>query len=395
MKSINQLLVGKPPLFIENYYATQRVIVNQGGTSSGKTYTINDVLFTHAMTRPRSVITVVGQDIPNLKVGAFRDAKNLLADSEYLQQWFTKINESDRVFHCINGSLIEYNSYDGEQDAKSGKRDYLFINEANGIPYPVYWQLAQRTRKKIYLDYNPTSRFWAHDELIGKDDVKLIISDHRHNPFISEEEHTRIENISDPELHKVYARGLTGKIQGLVYTNWQLCDTLPETHKNRWIGIDFGFTNDPTAIVDVRLSQGQLWIDEIEYKTRLTNPDIAQVLKTNGIDSSMQIIADSAEPKSIQELRNFGFNVEPSQKGADSIKIGIDILQRYKLNITRRSKNIRKELLAYKWKQNNDGQPVNEPVDHFNHALDPIRYIALNKLAQTRKTTGIQKITYK
>ncbi|MEI7502744.1 MAG: terminase large subunit [Paludibacter sp.] len=387
----------KSDLFISNLAATgptatERIIINQGGTSSGKTYTIIEILFCIAIREPKSVITVVGQDIPNLKKGAYRDAKNIWGDSELYQQCFGKPNETERIFTCSNGSIIEFNSYQDEQDAKSGKRDYLFVNEANGIDYKIYWQLAIRTKKNIFIDYNPTSRFWAHDIMSDKN-TRVIISDHRDNIYLTQEQHDRIEGITDKELHKVYARGLTGKIDGLVYTNWQLVDEMPKDYKKRFTGIDFGFTNDPTAIIDVRLSQGELWVDEYEYQTGMLNSDIAKVIKANGI-SLIDTVADSAEPKSIAELRTYGIKIEGAQKGADSIKNGIDILKRYKINITKRSTNIRKEILSYKWKVDRDGNLTNEPIDNFNHSLDPLRYVALNKLNNKPVSKGIRKISY-
>lgn len=394
MKSNENILLEKPPLFFENYLAKETIIVNQGGSSSGKTYTLIDMFFVIAMSEENSVITVVGQDIPNLKSGAYRDAKNIYYSSDVYQQWFGRPNETDRIFKCVlTGSIIEFKSYSDEQDAKSGKRQYLFVNEANGIPYSVYWQLALRTYKKIYIDYNPTSRFWVHEELIGKPGVKLIISDHRHNPYLSKGDHERIESISDPELFKVYARGLTGKLQGLIYTNWVLCDEMPDTYKKRFIGLDFGFSNDPTAIIDVRLSSGELWVDELCYRTGLINVQpkngkakrsIEDELKDNGIYKNVGIVADCQESKSIAELSNVGFIVEPSKKGRDSINSGIDILQRYKINITRRSKGIRREVLSYKWKEDKNGKPLNEPIGEFNHALDAIRYVAGNKFGVDR-----------
>jgi phage terminase large subunit len=382
----------KPPLFIENYTSDKRVNINQGGTSSGKTYTIVDLLFCMGMESSNQVFTIVAQDIPNLKKGAYRDAKNIWSNSELYQQWYKKPNETERIFACRNGSIIEFNSYQDEQDAKSGKRDYLFVNEANGIDYKIYWQLAIRTRKKIFIDYNPTARFWAHD-LISDKDARLIISDHRSNPYLTKEEHQRIESISDKELFKVYARGCTGQITGLVYTNWKLVDEMPKDYKKRFTGIDFGFTNDPTAIIDVRLSEGELWVDEYEYRTGMLNSDIAKVIKENGI-SLIDTVADSAEPKSIAELRTYGIKIEGAEKGADSIKNGIDILKRYKINITKRSTNIRKEILSYKWKIDRDGNLTNEPIDNFNHSLDPLRYVALNKLNNKPVSKGIRKISY-
>ena len=232
------------PLYHANIKATERVVVNQGGTSSGKTYSIMQVLFMLGMRENRQVITVAGQDIPNLKKGAYRDAKTILDGSPMLTQWWPYINEGERIIRCVNGSIIEFSSFKDAQDAKSGKRDYLFINEANGIPYEVYWQLAIRTRKRIFIDYNPTARFWVHDELIGSVGVKLIISDHRRNYTLTQEEHDRIEGIGDEGLWKVYARGLTGKLEGVILTNWDIIDALPpqEEWKGSWYGLDFGFT---------------------------------------------------------------------------------------------------------------------------------------------------------
>lgn len=362
-----------------NLEAKERIVVNQGGTSSGKTYSILQLLFTYAMITPMQVVTVVGQDIPNLKKGAYRDAKNIYNSCDDIKTRFSRPNETDRVFTCINGSVIEFSSFKDAQDAKSGKRDYLFVNEADGILWDIYWQLALRTRKKIFIDYNPSSRFWVHDNLIGKAGVKLIISDHRHNPFLSEGEHAKIEEISDTELFKVYARGKTGKITGLIFNNWDIVDKMPSTYKGRWIGLDYGFVNDPTTLVDIRLSGGELWIDELVYSCGMSNKEIASEYKEQ-VGGDIQIVADNAEPKSNAELKNMGLPIEGAQKGQGSINLGIDILKRYKWHVTRRSANIRKELLSYKWKVNKDGIPVNEPIDFFNHGMDAIRYVALNKL---------------
>lgn len=384
------LILNKCALIEANYFAKERIIINQGGTASGKTYSILDLFFIIAMNNNNLVLTVVGQDIPNLKKGAYRDAKRIWSDSEIYQKAFSKPNETERIFTSISGSIIEFNAYQDEQDAKSGKRDYLFINEANGVDYNIFWQLQMRTRKKVYIDYNPTTRFWAHD-LINDKDTKLIISDHRDNHFLSDEEHAKIEGIKDKELFKVYARGYTGKIEGLIYKNWVLTDTMPDDYKKRWIGLDFGFSNDPTTIVDVRLSNGELWIDEIEYRTGMLNSDIATLLQPY---KAVEIIADSAEPKSIAEIKGYGYRIEGAVKGQDSIKNGIDILKRYTLNLTKRSTNIKRELMSYKWKDDKNGGLTNEPIDDFNHAMDAIRYVALNKLNQSYKPKGVIHATF-
>lgn len=369
-------------LFSENYNAAGHIIINQGGTSSGKTYAIEQVLFCLACENAKQVVTVVGQDIPNLKAGALRDAQSIYYSSAVLQAAMKSFNKTDRIFEFTNGSLMEFKSYDNAQDAKSGKRDYLFVNEANGIDYDVYNELALRTKKKIYIDYNPNSAFWVHDRLIGQPGVQLIISDHRHNPFLSAQTRDKIESLKavDNELWRVYARGLTGKITGLVLTNWHLCNAVPEGATLLAAGLDFGFTNDETGCLLVYRQNGELWVDEVLYQTGLTNPDIAAKLNRAGIGKNTEIIADSAEPKSIEELRRLGWRVVGAKKGPDSINISIDILKRYRINITRQSVNLRNELGRYKWKTDRNGKVLNEPVDTWNHLIDPLRYVALNKL---------------
>lgn len=370
-------------LFLANTRDGIRTYVNQGGTSSGKTYTILNVLMYYAISENRQVITVCGQDLPNLKVGAFRDAKTIIGDSEWLCKFFS-VNESGHYLEGLNGSIIEFKSYDNAQDAKNGKRDYLFINEANGVSYDIYWQLAIRTRKKVYIDYNPTSRFWVHDEVIGKPETAWLISNHHGNPFLTEDEHKRIENISDPELYRVYALGYTGKVSGLILTNYDIVDRIPA--KDEWktsaYGLDWGFVNDPTSLVFFCLAHGELWVDEIIYETGMTNPDIAQRMRYFGLTRYDLVIADSAEEKSIAEIRNMGFWLMPCTKGKDSIVNGIDILKRYKIHVTRRSRGLLDELTRYSWDKDRDGRTTNKPIDKYNHSIDALRYAVSAKLAE-------------
>jgi len=367
-------------LYEANKNAVEDVIVNQGGSSSGKTYSILQVLFTKAIDEC-NVITVAGQDIPNLKAGALRDALDIFNNSPILQQFVVSYNITDRIFKFDNGSIMEFKSFKNSQDAKSGKRDYLFINEANGIPYDVYFELEIRTKKQTYIDYNPNSEFWVHEKVIGQPRTKLLISDHRHNPFVQQKIRDKLESLKtlDLELFKVYGRGLTGKIEGLIF---RLYNVVPEIPKEATLianGGDFGFTNDPTAMLEVYKQDGELWINELIYETGLTNPMIATKIKEFN-KQSQETIFDSAEPKSIQELTNQGIRVLPAKKGADSIKSSIDILKRYKLNVTINSINLRKELNSYKWAIDKDGKSTNEPIDYNNHLIDALRYVALNKL---------------
>jgi len=372
------------PLYLANLNSEADIVVNQGGTSSGKTYSILQVLCTIAISQAKQTITVAGQDIPNLKVGAMRDMETIIEGSPELQSLLAKpFNKSDRTYTFKSGSIVEFKSYDDAQDAKSGKRDYLFVNEANGISFDVYSELQLRTRKKVFIDYNPNATFWVHEKVIGNEKVELIISDHRHNPFLEQRQRDKIEALKniDLDLWKVYARGMTGKIEGLVFRNWTLCDEIPKDAKFIGNGLDFGFTNDPTADVDVFMQNGELWADELLYETGLTNQDISGRLASLGVPKGRGVIADSAEPKSIEEIRRMGWQIEPAQKGPDSINISISSLKNYRLNITKRSTNLRKELMNYKWKVDRaTGNPTNEPVDYFNHAIDALRYVALNRL---------------
>lgn len=368
-------------LYEANLNATEDTLVNQGGSSSGKTYSILQVLFTHAI-KSKNVITVVGEDVPNLKAGALRDALEIFDNSPILQSHVRSYNKTERIFEFKNGSVMEFKGFASSQDAKSGKRDYLFINEANGISYEIYVELEIRTTKQVYIDYNPNAEFWVHEKVIGTAKTKLFISDHRHNPFVKDKIREKLEGLKfkDEELWKVYARGLTGKIEGLIFRNWMKVPEIPTDAKfiARWL--DWGFTNDPTSLGAVYKYNSELYIDELIYETGLTNSDIIKRLGELSIPKQQEIIADSSEPKSIEDLRRAGYNVLGAKKGPDSIINSIDTLKPLRINITQRSVNTSKEFGTYKWKVDKNGKSINEPVDFNNHSIDGIRYVALNKL---------------
>lgn len=363
------------------------IVVQQGGTWSGKTYGIMQCLFSLAVSG-NYVITVVGQDIPNLKRGALRDAQTIESSSPILKQLIQSYNASDRIYKFYSGSIIEFVSYANEQDARNGKRDFLFINEANGITWNIAEQLINRTRIRSFIDYNPSAPFWAHEKLIntkqfGNKSVQFVRSWHVHNTFLTPEQHEHIEKrtAEDPEWGRVYGRGNTGKIEGLIFRNWDTVDTIPDAAALIGYGLDFGYTNDPTACVEVRKMDNELYIDLKIYETQLTNPDIARKLLEAQI--STNVVADSAEPKSIAEIRANGVWCDPAEKGKDSIANSIDILKRYKMHITSRSGALIKELNGYKWKEDKlTGAKLAEPADRQqDHAIDALRYLALNKLS--------------
>lgn len=362
-------------LFEANYNAVEDVIVNQGGSSSGKTYSILQCLFTKAVQAP-CVITVVGESIPNLKAGALRDALDIYNNSEELRKFISDYNRTDRIFQFTNGSIMEFKSYETAQGAKSGKRDYAFFNEAQGTSYDIFNEVYMRTRKQVFIDYNPNAEFWVHEHIIPQKNTKLIISDHRHNPFVPQKIRDKIEGLrfKDMELFKVYARGMTGKIEGLVFRNFDVIDEVPDKAELIGLGMDFGFTNDPTTVIKVFRFNGEIIVKEIVYETNLTNSDIIRKLTGLGVTRQMRIIADSAEPKSIEDLSRAGFNIQGANKGADSVRASIDTLKQFKINITRDSVNTIKEFRNYKWVEGK----ANVPVDFYNHSIDAIRYVALN-----------------
>ena len=376
-------MISTSALYRQNFNSTSDIVVNQGGTSSGKTYAILQVLFAKAISET-CIITVVGQDIPNLKVGALRDAIDIHNGDDAIKQQVVFYNRSDRVFSFMNGSIMEFNSYDNDQDAKSGKRDYLFVNEANGIQYNIYEQLSLRTRKQVYIDYNPDTSFWVHDKIIPLPNTELIISDHRHNPFLSDKIRDKIEGLKfkDLDLWKVYARGITGRIEGLIFKKWYI---LNEDFSNKNLigyGIDFGFTNDPTTLLEVRIQDGELYVKELIYETGLTNQDISSKMEALGVSKSALIVADSAEPKSIEELRRLRWTIDGVKKGKDSVMFGINLLKGYAINVHASSVNLIKELEQYKWKVNKNGDSLNVPIDEYNHAIDALRYLIMHKFSK-------------
>jgi phage terminase large subunit len=369
-------------LYLANLNATEDLIINQGGTSSSKTYSILQALFSIAI-RERCDILVVGQSIPNLKVGALKDAIDIVANSEQLQQLVVSFNKTDRIYDFVSGSTMHFKSFQDFQDAKSGKRDYSFFNEVNGIPKPIFDEIYLRTRKRTWVDYNPNEEFWIHD-YIGKEGVKFLRTWHEHNPFLSQKIRDKIEGLKeiDEDLWKVYARGMTGKIEGLVFRKWKQATDVPEGAEYIGSGLDFGFTNDPSASVDVYKSDGNLYVKESLYRTGLTNQDLAKEL-----DRTNRYVCDSAEPKSIEELRRAGLKVEPANKGKDSINSSIDILKQYQIYLI--GENLVKEFKSYKWKvDKKTNNPTNEPVDFMNHLIDALRYVALNRIANKRGHRG-------
>lgn len=377
------------PVFYENMKSKADVIIDQGGTDSGKTYAIMQLLYLYAVNHKKEwgmedlVITVVGESIPNLKKGAYRIARSIYDTSPALQQHVVSWNETDRTIYFKSGYMMEFVSYQTEQQAKTGKRQYCFFNEAQAMSWAIFWQVAKRTRKQTFIDYNPSAPFWAHEKLIGTTPagndlnatVRLIISDHRHNPFLSAADHRKTENIRDKDLWRVYARGMTGNLTGIIYPNWKMIknDEFPKDMPFNG-GLDFGYTNDPTTAVKKVKMGGNIYFDELCYETGLAAIQISQILKAEKFTKSNIVYCDH-DPDMINQLRRHNILAFQAKKGVGSIKAGINHLKQFNVYYTERSVNLHNERSKYMWKKDPlTGKSLNEPIDAFNHVLDSCRY---------------------
>lgn len=360
----------------------KRLIANRGGTRSGKTYSLVCLLVLLASEgEKKRTIDIVSESLPHLKRGAMNDIEDILTNEGMIEDVHYTQNRSDHTFMFGKGT-IRFFSADDWGKVKGSRRDILFINEANRIPFETYRQLAVRTSECIFIDWNPDTEFWY--ELKGlntKETTAEIVSTYKDNPFLSDVQIAEIEsNKGDESWWKVYGLGEVGRPQGVIFDRWQQVDSIPEGARLIARGLDFGFSVDPTAMVDVYKHDGKLWLDEQCYRHGMTNDRIAEALRGfNG-----RTVADSAEMKSITEIYNYGIRyIEPAKKGADSVRAGIDVLRRYEMMVTKRSLNLIFELRNYKWKENKlTGETLGEPVDKWNHAIDAVRYVALNYLSE-------------
>lgn len=357
----------------------RRVRIIQGGTSSSKTFSILPLLITYACKIPKAEISVVAESIPHLKRGAVRDFIKIMEWTGNMN--YNRWNKSSLTYTFQNGSFIEFFSADQPSKLRGARRDVLFVNECNNINFEAYTQLSIRTRKFIYLDYNPTFEFWAHTELIGSKDVDFLILTYKDNEALEQSIVTDIEKAKEKaktssywaNWWRVFGLGEIGSIQGVVFSNWELIDILPKEAELVGRGMDFGFTNDPTTIVDIYKYNQKYILDERLYRTGLTNIDIWKEFKRMDLDNSIITIADSAEPKSIAELSRLGMKVQGAIKGADSIKFGIQKMQQENFLITKRSVNLIKELRMYSWATDKEGNSLNKPIDDYNHCIDSVR----------------------
>lgn len=357
----------------------KRFRVIPGGTSASKTFGILSILIDYAIKNPGQEISVVAESIPHLKRGAQKDfLKILRALNRYNPgQW----NATDRKYTFRNNSYIEFFSADQEDKLRGARRNVLYVNEANNIPWDAFHQMAIRTSDIVWVDYNPSAIFWANTELVGNPDCDYLVLTYKDNEALSESIVRDIESAKEKgkkskyweNWWKVYGLGEVGSIEGACIKDWQQIDNLPEEAELLCYGMDFGFSNDPTTLVALyKYNKGYI-LHELLYKTGLYNSDISRILNSLGIKEV--IYADSSDPKSISEIEEFGHLILPAKKGPDSIRHGIGLLNQNEIFVTASSVNLIKELQSYSWlKDKKTGTTLNKPIDKHNHLIDGARY---------------------
>jgi phage terminase large subunit len=359
----------------------KRVRIIQGGTSSSKTFTILIFLIQYAIDNPNSEISVVSESIPHIKRGALKDFIKIM-------RWIGNFNEnnfnqSNLTYRFTKGSYIEFFSADQPDKLRGARRDILFINECNNVNFESFQQLNIRTKKFIYLDFNPTSEFWVHKELKDEPDSDFLILTYKDNEAL---DNSIVQQIEKNRLKaetsaywanwwRVYGLGEIGMLEGVIFSNWKTIDILPKEANLIGIGLDFGYTNDPTAIIEIYNYNGQRIINELKYQTGMLNSDIA-----NALPKHVPVYADSSEPKSIEEIKRYGITIKGVTKGKDSINYGIDVMQRNEYLVTSNSTNLIKELRAYCWNTDKQGTRLNKPIDTNNHGIDALRYHEMETL---------------
>lgn len=358
----------------------KRIRIVQGGTSSSKTFSIIPLLISYAIDNPMSEISIVSESIPHLKRGAIKDFQKIMILCDLYKD--SQMNKSDLKYRFKNGSYIEFFSVDQPDKLRGARRDILFVNECNNIDFESYQQLSVRTKKFIYLDYNPTNEFWVHTELMNDIDTDFVILTYKDNEALDEAIVKEIEKAKEKaktssyweNWWNVYGLGQLGSLEGVIFNNWSIIDNIPTEATLLGSGLDFGFSNDPTSQIFVYQWNDKIICDEGIYSTGLLNTDIIRLMKQ---DKRLPIWADSAEPKSIEEIRRAGFNIKSVEKGKDSIVYGISVLQDKEILVTKSSVNLIKELRSYSWDKDKSGKKLNKPIDDFNHAIDAMRYFAM------------------
>ena len=359
----------------------KKIVVEQGGTRSGKTYNILLwIIFEYCTRKENKIITICRKTFPSLRATVMRDFLEILRTHEiYNENNHNKSSSEYRLY----GNLVEFTSLDQSQKIRGRKRDLLFINEANELFWEDWQQLVFRTQERIVLDYNPSDEYhWIYDKVITRSDCDFFKTTYLNNPFLEDAIKIEIERLkeTDDQYWKIY--GL-GEKAGSIATIFKYTEVnkIPERADLIAMGMDYGYTNDPTVLASVYRDEENIYIEEHLYRTQMTTQDIHDFLVDKGFERSL-IYADSAEPRLNDELRRMGHNIHPSLKGKDSVNAGIDLLKRYKIHVLSSSTNAVQEFRNYKWQEDKTGKLINTPVDANNHVIDSCRYATYSLLSR-------------
>lgn len=352
----------------------QRFIVEQGGTRSGKTYNILIwIIFNYCTANRNKIITITRKSFPALRGSVMRDFFEILdTHGLYDQNLHNRSNSEYTLF----GNKIEFVSLDQPQKIRGRKRHLCFINEGNELTYEDFFQLNIRTIERMVIDYNPSDEFhWLYDDVVPRDDCDFHITTYQDNPFLDQALIAEIERLKevDEVYWKVYGLGERAQNKSVIF-RFDVVKQVPENAKLIAYGLDFGYSNDPTALAEIYKHDDTLYFNELIYETGMTNNMIAQRMREYEIDRHVPVYADCAEPKAIDEIHKWGFNIKPTKKGGDSINMGIDVMRRFRLVWTEKSHNGHKEMRNYKWMEDKNGKMLNRPVDAYNHLIDAVRY---------------------
>lgn len=389
MEAIKKETVECNTQFYQTVNSDKRIIVHQGGSRSGKTYAICQYLIYLLTTRKNKlIITIARKTLPALKGSVFRDFMEI-AEKVGIS-YFAEINKADLTFKYKN-HLVEFISLDNEMKVRGRKRTHCFLNEANEFYLEDFNQLSLRTTEKMILDFNPSDVLhWIYSDICTRDDCDTFITTFEDNAFLDPEIKKEILRMKekDADRWRVYGLGERATFkEGQIFDNWQWIDYkefLDKEHCEVAYGLDFGFSNDPTTIVEVRRKNDKLYVHELLFRKGLTNQDIFEEIKKLGLEEEI-IICDSAEPKSIEELRRLGAYCKPSQKGKGSVLNGIQVIKEYSVYASKQSKNLLQEYQYYIWDSNRDGKSINKIKQNgMDHLMDALRYGVTTGLSRAR-----------
>lgn len=370
----------------------KRIAVVQGGTSAGKTFDQLLIELNEAIIQDGILTTILSDTMPNLRHGAMRDFITICKETHVwdVSQW----NSTYSTLTLPNGSAIEFYSAETE-DALGARRDRLFVNEANRISWDTFSQLEIRTKQKITIDFNPVNEFWAHTELLKRPDVDFIKLNYLDNEALDPEivkalEMRRGDGTSN--WWRVYGLGEIGSLEGNVYSGWIAVDEIPESCVLKRYGVDFGFTNDPTAVIAVYEDENQgIWLKTILCDNKILTPDLIARLKE--LPDAL-FVCDNARPEIIAEMQASGLRAIGSNKTAgekmNGKRYNIELVQRRTVHYLREDKQLEREFLTYAWRKKKSGEMLDEPVDGNDHIMDAIAYAVRDMHRQPVQYAGIR-----